>query len=272
MMLENNINVNTCILDELGLGTPELSRQLRLPILRSSEEIPPACTHVLHLGKDGMSLSSWPAQGKQAPTRVDFNDATLLHRLKTSGKRQGLGKALGLAKNDGLQVLDATAGLGRDALLMAYLGCAVTMLERSLLVHALLQDGLARASITGDPLILPALQRMQLHLADARQWFAYIAAGLRPRPEVIYLDPMFPPRDKTAKVKKDIALLQELLGAEMDFKGLLDAACAVATKRVVVKRPAGKVDAALPVPAFTVPGKTASFDVYLASSSSSMCV
>ena len=227
---------------------------------------------VLEADASGLSLrGARSVDASAAATRVDFCDPALLYRLRTSGRRQGLGQALGLQKYPAPTVLDATAGLGKDALLMAHLGCTVQMLERSPLVHALLEDGLARAcSSVAEPLVQAAVARLALQHGEARDWLAEAAAGARPRPDIVYLDPMFPPRDKSARVKKDIAVLQEVLGAETDFPSLLQAARAVARLRVVVKRPGSKSDAALPLPTFTVPGKTAHFEVYVSSSASSM--
>lgn len=228
---------------------------------------------VLELAGSGLCLQRAGDKG-QAPgaTRVDFMDPALLHRLRTSGKRQGLGQALGLLKHPAPCVLDATAGLGRDALLMAHLGCQVLMLERSPLVHALLEDGLQRAHAdAGEPLVHAALQRLALQHGEARDRLEDIAVGRVPAPEIVYLDPMFPPRNKSALVKKDMALLQELLGAESDLPSLMQAALRAARRRVVVKRPTHADASGLPRPTFTVPGKTAQFDVYeLSSRSESM--
>jgi 16S rRNA (guanine1516-N2)-methyltransferase len=212
------------------------------------------------------------AAGKDAATRVNFTDPALQYRLRTSGKRQGLGKAVGLdkIKNTQLHVLDATAGLGRDALLLAHLGCRVTLLEESPLIHALLEEGLHQGRRSAEQQLVETLARMTLHHADARAWLRDIQQGAREQPDVIYLDPMFPARSKSAKVKKDIALLHELLGAERDLASLLSAALAAAKYRVVLKRPEGRLPQELPEPAFVVGGKTASFAVYAKSSLSNM--
>jgi 16S rRNA (guanine1516-N2)-methyltransferase len=110
---------------------------------------------------------------------------------------------------------------------------------------------------------------MALVHGDARQHLAALAQRADERPEVVYLDPMFPPRTKTALVKKDIALLQGLLGSAQDFPALLAAALACARHRVVVKRPGSKVEESGPRPTFVVPGKSAHFEVYVNSSFSS---
>jgi 16S rRNA (guanine1516-N2)-methyltransferase len=224
---------------------------------------------VLSVGSNGLSLKSLNAT-TAAATTVDFMDASLLYRLRTSGKRQGIGKAVGLDKMAGISVLDATAGLGRDALVLAYLGCHVHMLEKSPVIHALLEAGLQRALALDDEVLHSAPRRMQLSQCDARQWFADMAGGTKPQPDVIYLDPMFPARSKSANVKKDIALLQDLLEVEEDFAGLLAAARACAHYRVVVKRPGNKSGKDVPAPSFIVPGKSAHFDVYVNRSFSSI--
>lgn len=246
-----------------------LAERLQLPCIDHSSQTMPEGGHVLWVGNEGLALG--PSGSKPATaTRVDFQDPTLLYRLRTSGKRQGIGKAVGLDKAAGISVLDATAGLGRDALVLAHLGCNVQMLEQSLVIHALLEDGLRRARADEDQQLAPALKRMELFHADARGWFDDIQRDARPRPDVIYLDPMFPPRTKSASVKKDIALLQNILDEEMDFPGLLAAARNCARHRVVVKRPGNKAGKDVPEPTLVVPGKSAHFEVYVNSSFSSM--
>lgn len=246
-----------------------LSDRLALPVFTDSAELPATYTHVLWVTSSGLALGSREAKPAQA-TRVDFLDGTLQYRLRTSGKRQGLGKAVGLDKAAGITVLDATAGLGRDALVLAHLGCTVTLLEKSPVVYALLEDGLARARVEGNEELQAVLNRMQLRQVDSREHFAAIARGAEPMPDVIYLDPMFPLRSKSASVKKDIALLHVLLGSEEEFPGLLEAARPCAKFRVAVKRPGNKSGGDLPAPTFTVPGKAAHFEVYVNNSFSSM--
>ncbi|MES2624525.1 MAG: class I SAM-dependent methyltransferase [Pseudomonadota bacterium] len=246
-----------------------LALRFAAPLYERGEPVPEEYTHSLWISADGLALG--PSCSKStAATRVDFMDPTLLYRLRTSGKRQGIGKAVGLDKATGISVLDATAGLGKDSLVLAYLGCEIQMLEKSPVIHALLEDGLRRAQEAHDESLGSTLQRMQLFQCDARAWFAEIEHGSRPKPDVIYLDPMFPERSKSASVKKDMALLQNLLEAERDFPGLLAAARKVAIHRVVVKRPGNKPGKDVPAPTFIVPGKSAHFEIYVNSSFSSI--
>lgn len=200
---------------------------------------------------------------KAAPTVVDFLSPEMEYRIRTSGKKQGLARAVGLHRHAPPSVLDCTAGLGKEAFILASLGCRVTLLEKSALVHALLKDGLQRAAASGDRGIEEVIARMQLRHADARDWLATVQAGQQAIPEVVYLDPMFPTRKKSALVKKDMTALQQLLGPDDDVPGLLAQARQVALKRVVLKRPVGKIDIALPEPDFLVRGKTSQFAVYL---------
>lgn len=141
-------------------------------------------------------------------------------------------ESVGIKKGYLPRVVDATAGLGRDAFVLAALGCQVQMLERNPVVAALLDDGLRRGYLDAE--IGPWL-RERLTLLHASSLTALVA--IEPRPEVVYLDPMYPHRQKSALVKKEMRVFQSLVGADNDADGLLAPARALATKRVVVKRP-----------------------------------
>ena len=226
---------------------------------------------LLRVDEHGLGLRD-PVE-RAAATRVDFLATDLHYRLKTTGKRQGVGKAVGLDKVAAglrLQVVDATAGLGRDALVLAHLGCDVTMLEQHPVMHALLADGLARGLVQAEGEFLGVLQRLQLCHIDARSWLAAVERGEHEAPDVVYLDPMFPPRDKSAKVKKDMALLHRLLGSEQDLGSLLEVALRVARYRVVLKRPDGKLPPELPAPTLWIGEQPAAFAVYVNSSLANM--
>jgi len=241
----------------------------RLARVTDPAHCPASTTHVFWRTRQGLALGPIGVPPAQA-TRVDFCDPTLLYRLRTSGRRQGIGKAVGLDKTrDPIHVLDATAGLGRDALVLAHLGCRVTLVERSPWVHALLEDGLRRARASDEPLVSTALERMKLVAGDARQVLHAVQTAPAEPPDVIYLDPMFPPRRKSARVKKDIGVLQEVLGADADLAELLALALAVAKRRVVVKRPPDQPDIADFSPDFCITGKAAHFAIYVRSSFSS---
>ncbi len=190
---------------------------------------------------------------------VDFVEGAVAHRRKFGGGRgQSIAKAVGLKSGAMPTVVDATAGLGRDAFVLASLGCKVTLIERSPVVAALLQDGLTRAA--QDPEIGPWVrERMQLLQGPAVETLL----ALTERPEVIYLDPMFPHKQKSALVKKEMRVFQSLVGADLDADALLPAALRMADKRVVVKRPdyAGWLNEHKP--SMAIETKSNRFDVYV---------
>ena len=168
---------------------------------------------------------------------------------------QPLARAIGVKPANPLWVIDATAGLGEDAWLTASWGCRVTAIERCPIVAALLGDGLERARNT-NPVVAA---RIQLVEADTRQWLNSLSANAKP--DVIYLDPMFPPRSKTVTAKKGIRLLRRLVGDDLDVPALADLAIQVAQKRVVIKRSL-RAQPLLGDPTFSKKGKAVRYDVY----------
>ena len=188
---------------------------------------------------------------------VDFSDAKLNFRANSSIRSQNIAKALGIKSSLRPAVLDATAGLGKDAFLMASLGCKVSLLERSAVVHALLANGLARTGYYGEEIDI-ILGRMNLHFGDLMEFVADSKQF-----DVVYLDPMFPERRKSAKVKKDMAALQQLLGHQTDGAELLDYAKLLAKKRVVVKRAKLSPHLGPGKPDIVLKGSSSRYDVYL---------
>ena len=101
--------------------------------------------------------------------RCDFVGGAVQHRLRFGGGRgQDLPKAAGFKPGINPHIIDATAGLGRDAFLLASLGATVTMIERSADMHALLLDGMARALDAGG-VTAEIISRMTLIHGDAIQ-------------------------------------------------------------------------------------------------------
>ncbi len=211
----------------------------------------------LVLGYRDGRLSLWPPQSAAGALCVDFSSGSLGYRLSADRARhERLVRAAGAPELANEPLIDATAGLGRDAVLLARAGYRVTLVERSALLHALLADGLARAAET-----LPELcERLSLLHGDGRELLAQRQAG------VVSLDPMFPPRKKSAAVKKELRWLQWLeapLTPEEETQ-LLDAALASARRKVVVKRPVRAQPLAGRKPAHSLRGKAVRFDVYVA--------
>ncbi|PKM45300.1 MAG: 16S rRNA methyltransferase [Gammaproteobacteria bacterium HGW-Gammaproteobacteria-1] len=196
----------------------------------------------------------------EGPVYVDFVGGAVGHRRRFGGGRgQEIAKAVGLKKGATPSVLDATAGLGRDAFVLASLGCPVTLIERSPVVAALLEDGLARAQ--QDAEVAPITARMQLLCGNAAQLMAQLEEV--ERPDVVYLDPMYPHRRKSALVKKEMRLFREVVGEDPDADVLLPAALAAARQRVVVKRPDYAEPMAGRKPTLSIATKNHRFDVYV---------
>lgn len=190
--------------------------------------------------------------------RADFVGGAAAHRRRFGGgSGQMIAKAVGVQAGVRPTVLDATAGLGRDAFVLAQLGCALTLIERQPLIHALLEDGLQRALADGE--VAPIAAQMPLICGDAIEM---MRAWPGSPPQVIYLDPMFPQRDKSAQVKKEMRLFRPLAGDDDDAPALLAAALALASHRVVVKRPRKAPAITGETPGYVLEGKSSRFDIY----------
>lgn len=203
----------------------QLARRTGTPVVGSPDPRHP----LLLARRDGALEIAWTGRGQPGPLRVDFTTGPMARRWRTASRKQPLARSLGIHRTSPL-VLDATAGLGRDALTLAVLGCQVIAVERHPIIAALLADGLRRAG--EDRALAKAVRRIRLELGDARA----VMAGLvgEQRPDCVYLDPMFA-RTGSAQVKKESQVLRALVPAE-DQWSLMAAAMGCARRRVVVKR------------------------------------
>lgn len=200
--------------------------------------------------------------GKKSPgpIYVDFTTGAIDYRRKFGGgRRQPLARAIGLKGNLNPRVFDATAGLGRDGFVLACLGCRVHLFERSPIIGALLEDGIRRAM--GDPKIGDMVkEHISLSIGDSRELLKNLKEE---KPDVIYLDPMYPHRTKSALVKKEMRILRAIVGDDQDASLLLDSALKFAQKRVVVKRPKPAPPIEGPKPSLIIKSKNSRYDVYL---------
>lgn len=212
---------------------------------------------------DGGVLQLVSRQRKVPPLQVDFLQGAMAFRGQQNVRSEMLIKAvLGRDKQHLPSVTDATAGLGRDSFLLAVLGCEVVMVERHPIVSALLQDGLMRYQQQGDSAISA---RMQLLTGD-------FASGALPEPvaaEVVYLDPMFPTREKSALVKKEMQIFKQLVGGDPDSDRLMQQALQRAQRRIVVKRPLKADYLSGMKPTYSLSGRSSRFDVYQVGSAAS---
>lgn len=224
----------------------------RLKLPRTGE-----ASFAVQLGEAGLQFVELGPQAP-GPIRVDFVGGAVAHRrLFGGGSGQMIAKAVGIQPGVRPSVLDATAGLGRDAFVLAELGCPLILIERQPIIAALLEDGLQRAA--ADPDVGAIVARMSLRVGDA---ISLMGGWSAERPQVVYLDPMFPHRDKSALVKKEMRLFRPLTGNDEDAPALLAAALALASHRVVVKRPrkAPAIEGARV--GYTLEGKSSRYDIY----------
>lgn len=188
---------------------------------------------------------------------LDFVSGTVAFRsAQISVKKEAVARAVGMKNRSALSVIDATAGLCRDSFILASLGCHVVALERDPLVYSLVEDSLRRAYTT--PELVGLSGQLEYKLCSS---IDYLQQGGAPV-DAIYLDPMFPEKQKSAKVKKDMRFLQAVVGPDQDSTLLLQAALAYPCKRVAVKRPAHATSIAHLTPQFTLGSKKFRFDIY----------
>jgi 16S rRNA (guanine1516-N2)-methyltransferase len=241
----------------------QLASELQLSCLDVQDaETLANCAFVLEMGEQ-LQLR---ATGRKAPgpVFVDFVGGAAAHRRKYGGgKGQQIARAVGIRSGFYPHLVDATAGLGRDAFVLASLGSSVHMLERNPVVRALLQDGLARlqrAAQTDRELSeIAARLTLENNAVSAREWLAQQPVESIP---VVYLDPMFPSREKSAKVKKEMLAFHQIVGSDEDADLLLEPARAACFYRVVVKRPRLAPWLAGEKPALSLEGKSGRFDIY----------
>lgn len=230
----------------------KLAARLAIPVRQDGD----GCDYLLAVTPDRLEVRHTGAQSP-GPVFVDFTIGALRYRRQFGGgRKEALARAVGLKANRCPFVLDATAGLGRDSFILASLGCRVLLVERSAIVAVLLADGLARAG--RDPEVAGIVVRMTVMQADC-----LTMGHLEPAPDVIYLDPMYPHRSKSALVKKEMRLVRALVGDDSDAGLLLDWARGHHGVRVVVKRPQGAPHLNNSKPSTVISGKNSRFDIYL---------
>jgi 16S rRNA (guanine1516-N2)-methyltransferase len=248
-----------CVDGSSASASPRVQQAFIRELCMSEED-----TFVLVLGEDGLALHAINLQGNNLSIRADFHGATTTYRRrKGGGKSQMIAKAVGIKNGVSLNVLDATAGLGKDAFVLASLGCQVALLEREPIIYALLEDAMKRAeqfAAHEDSTLCDVLDRMDLIQADAVEYMREHLA--KERPDVVYLDPMFPPRTKSARVKKEMQVFHCLMGTDDTADALLETALQFAQYRVVVKRPRLAPTLSDYAPSHTLEGKRNRYDVY----------
>jgi 16S rRNA (guanine1516-N2)-methyltransferase len=248
--------------NQLGEVLQQLAGKLQIPLVDTVD----ASYDFLLIVKPWPTEPGYLCQLQQTGTRapgpvfVDFTAGKSAHRRQYGGgRKQALARAIGMRAGHNPNVLDVTAGLGRDAYVLASLGCHVTLLERRPVIFELLNNGIARAR--QDPQTADIANSMELIYADANEYLANLPVDSAF--DVIYLDPMYPERGKSALVKKEMRYFHAIAGKDEDADTLLLLALQCAPRRVVVKRPAPASALAEKKPDAIVSSKNTRYDIYL---------
>lgn len=205
----------------------------------------------IHFDSKGVSLS-----GFGLTYQGDFAE-TMMHRV-TNGRLQHemLVKAASSEK-EGRKAIDATAGMREDAFLLAAQGYEVTLYEQNPVVAALLKDAIRRAK--KNQILKDIAGRMKVVEADSVESMSKLLDPV----DVIYLDPMFPARQKSSLINKKLQLIQKLEPPCSEETDLFDAALKVCPSRIIVKRPLKSECLAGREPSYTLKGKAIRYDCYV---------
>lgn len=220
-----------------------LSRQLGVPLADSMGE-------ALTLVFDGSGLS---LVGSGMRYQGDF--ARTLNRVTKGRLHHEMLVKLAKTKTEHPVAVDAAAGMGEDSFLLAAAGYEVYLFEQDAVIAALLRDALYRAG--EDDRLRGIVGRM--HLTEGNSIELMLQLGITP--EIVYLDPMFPPRKKSGLIHKKLQLIQKLEQPCADERELFDAAAAMHPKKIIIKRPLNGAPLADRKPSYTVKGKAIRYDV-----------
>lgn len=191
------------------------------------------------------------------PFFIDFLSGNYFHIFqKGISKKDPLARALGI-KSEALKILDLTAGWLKDTWMMLVLGCKVTSCEKNPIVYELVQSALDQAKNFGD--YKEIFSRLTFLQEDSEK---FIDKNNLSDWDVIFLDPMFPEKNKTALSGKEMQILQDLISTEDHGEALLAKVLQNKAKRTIIKRPRHSHDLVHGV-TFRTEGKASRFDVYV---------
>jgi 16S rRNA (guanine1516-N2)-methyltransferase len=177
---------------------------------------------------------------------LDFLNSVDYVRKAHRGKSELIAKAVGLPKGP-QKVFDATVGLAQDAWFLSQLGADVEGCERSPVVYLLLKDAIDRAGV----------EHLKVHFGDSIEYIQKNSQNF----SVIYIDPMFPEKKKSALPRKEMRIFRKWVGEDPDSDQLLQTALQSSVERVVVKRPM-KASPMTAGPIHSFEGQTVRYDLY----------
>lgn len=238
-------NEKLIICVENGVPTEEalaLSEKTGAPLCDT-----PADSLAVIFGSDGISLSC----GKMS-FRGDFEQ--MLRRLTGGHIQHEMLAHIAKTNEPHPTAVDATAGMGEDSIVLAAYGYEVTMFEQNPVIASLLRDALKRAAQITE--LAPIVSRMHLIEGDSIALMPKLGFS----PDLVYLDPMFPARQKSGLINKKLQLIQKLEHPCIEESALLNAALALAPKKIVIKRPLKGAYLAGRKPNYSIKGKAIRYD------------
>lgn len=200
----------------------------------------------------GVSLSGYGLKYKG-----DFEQ--MIHRISDGRLQHEMLVHVAKTKDEHPRAIDATAGMGEDSFLLAAYGYDVTLCERNPVVAALLKDAIRRGK--KNPKIKDVVGRMHLVEGDSIEYLSNNMDEV----DLVYLDPMFPGRQKSGLIGKKLQLIQKLENPCVDEEELLAAAFKAEPKRIIVKRPLKGQPLAGKEPNYSVKGKAIRYDGFYVS-------
>ena len=250
--------------NDLKQSAKSLSELIGIPLVSPEQinnDISSGIDYCLYLSDKGLALLS--PSNSHGFIRCDFVSGVHKHRrIHGGGNGQMIAKAVGVSGKFFPNVLDLTAGLGSDGFVLASLGCDLVMLERNPIVYQLLKNGLdtaKQASVDDSDLAL-IINRIKCHQVNSLDYLNTLTS--EKYPDVIYIDPMFPSRKKSARVKKEMQALHQIVGADEDASEILENALNKAIYRIVVKRPAHSDYLGMIKPNYSLEGKSTRYDIF----------
>jgi len=242
------------------LSSPEIKKHLATELAQIQKKI--------EIAEKSDSASCWLEMREEKLTLVhplgelslDFLKDARYQRRGHRGKNELIAKALG-SQRGVKSIFDGTLGLAEDAIFLTQLGFQVTGCERSPWIYLLLKDAERRARAENPEFSL------QIQFGSAQEIFAVMQrASPDERPAVIFIDPMFPEKKKTALPRKEMQIFRDVVGEDEDASMLFEYALKATREGVVVKRPL-KAPALQPTStkvnvAHSFEGKTVRYDLY----------
>jgi 16S rRNA (guanine1516-N2)-methyltransferase len=189
---------------------------------------------------------------KENPIGIEIDRELSRHEdyfKKSSLQKELLAKALGVKGPYRPKVLDLTAGMLGDSLLMLSFGCEVWATERHPVIRTLIESAIKNAQH-------PKIQNFHFLASDAQTVLNSI-----PEVDVIYFDPMFEDANEKTSPKKEMRIFREMVGSDADAEAIFHLALAKKAKRLVVKRPRHSAFL-VQSPSVEYIGKSTRYDVY----------